>query len=250
MRYVFSLLYCVYFFITAALLFLVLCAIYPIVVLFDRRKKVLHYLTLLWGFHFVKLNPFWNCRFEGIDNLASGQNYVIVANHQSLADVFVLSGLKHHFRWVAKDSLMRVPFFGWIMRLNGDVAIKRGDIKSIKEMMSECKTWLSNNVSLLMFPEGTRSEDGNIREFRDGPFRLAVDCNVPVVPVIITGTRDVMSKSSRVFNFGAAMTVRILPPVPPQSFEGSSGKMRRFVHELMTDSLADLRNLTAQNLSA
>jgi 1-acyl-sn-glycerol-3-phosphate acyltransferase len=228
-----------YFFITAALLFLLLALLYPFALLFDRRKKLSHYMTILWGYHFVQMNPFWRCRFEGLENLKGKQNFVIVANHQSLADVFVLSGLRHHFRWVAKESLMRVPFFGWIMRLNGDVAIKRGDIKSVKVMMSQCKQWLGNRVSILMFPEGTRSEDGNIGEFRDGPFRLAVDCDVPVVPVIICGTRKVMAKRARVFDLAADMTVRVLPPVMPAEFNRSSGKMRSFVHELMKQTLAN-----------
>jgi 1-acyl-sn-glycerol-3-phosphate acyltransferase len=241
MKKILSVIYCAYFFVTAALLFIVLAILYPLVTVFDSKKKLLHYLTVLWGYHFVRLNPFWKCRFEGTENLEPGRNYVIVANHQSLADVFVLSGLRHHFRWVTKESLMRVPFFGWIMRLNGDVPIKRGDGRSIREMMARCKDWLNNNVSILMFPEGTRSEDGNIIQFRDGPFRLSVDCNVPVIPVVITGTREVISKSSRKLNFVASMRIKILPPILPATFEGSSGNMRRFVQETMSQSLMQMR---------
>lgn len=240
MAYVLSLVYCIYFFTTAAILLIALAFLYPIDLLLDQQKKFLHYLTIGWGFHFVRINPFWNCRFEGIENLKEGHNYVIVANHQSLADIFVLSGLKHHFRWVVKDSLMRIPFFGWIMRMNGDVSLKRGDIKSIKEMMSDCKKWLAKNVSILIFPEGTRSEDGIIKQFRDGPFRLSVDCDVPIVPVVIAGTRQVLAKRARVFNFAAEMTVRILPPVMPASFQGSPANMRRSVQALMTEHLAQM----------
>lgn len=240
MAYVLSFVYFVYFFTTAALLSIALAFLYPINILFDRQKKLLHYLTIGWGYHFVKLNPFWSCRFEGMENLLPGRSYVIVANHQSLADIFVLSGLKHHFRWVVKDSLMKVPFFGQIMKLNGDVAVKRGDIKSIKVMMSDCQFWLKKNVSVLIFPEGTRSEDGKISQFRDGPFRLSIDCDVPVVPVVISGTRQVLAKHALVFNFAADMTVRILPPVMPASFERSPVNMRRSVQALMTDHLAQM----------
>ncbi|CAN5638875.1 hypothetical protein BH10CYA1_BH10CYA1_13440 [soil metagenome] len=244
MAHVFSLLCFVYFFITAAIMFIVLLFMSPIVNLFDQKKRLLHFLTTRWGFHFVRLNPLWNCRFEGMDHLRTGHSYVIVANHQSLADIFVLSGLKHHFRWVTKESLMRIPFFGWIMKINGDVSIKRGDRQSIKEMMADCKQYLDQNVSILMFPEGTRSEDGHMQKFRDGSFRLSVDCGVPIVPIVITGTRDVIAKNSHLFNFRARMTVKILPPVEPASFQGNPGRMRQFVQDLMTKTLAQMEQET------
>ncbi len=236
-----SVLYCFYFFFTAALLFFFLVLIGPLVSLFDSRKSLVHYLTSLWGYHFVLLNPFWKCRIEGADNLRRGQNYVLVANHQSLADVFVLAGLRHHYKWVSKESLLRIPFFGWNMGLSGYVAIKRGDIRSIKEMMSTCKQWLARGVSIMMFPEGTRSETGQIGHFRDGSFRLSIDCNVPLIPIVITGTRDVIAKHSRSFKFGANMRIKVLPPVFPEAFMGSSGKMRDHVRQLMESTLLCMR---------
>lgn len=223
------------------MLSIVLMLLSPFTILFDRQKSILHYLTSLWGYHFVLLNPFWQCRFEGTDYLKCGQSYVIVANHQSLADVFVLSGLKHHFKWVSKDSLFRIPFFGWNMRLNEYVAVKRGNANSIREMMSSCKKWLSQGVSIMMFPEGTRSENGRMSDFRDGSFRLSLDSNVPLVPVVITGTREVLAKHSFIFNLSAKMTIKILPPILPGPFQGSPGRMRDHVHELMERTLYGLR---------
>lgn len=231
--------YC-YFFFTAALLFFALVLITPIALIFDKNRSFIHYLTNLWGYHFVKINPLWRCRIEGAEHLEQGKNYVIVANHQSLADVFVLAGLKHHFKWVSKESLLKIPFFGWNMRLNNYVALKRGDRKSIKEMMNDCKQWLKNGVSIMMFPEGTRSEDGRIGEFRDGSFKLALECNVPLVPVVITGTREVISKHSRKFNFAGEMMVMVLPPVSPSEFQGRPGQMREHVRNLMVHTLSCL----------
>lgn len=229
-----------YFFFTSALLFIALIFVTPLALIVDKDKRLLHLLTSLWGYHFVLLNPWWKCRFEGAEYLEPGKNYVLVANHQSLADVFVLAGLNHHFKWVSKDSLMRIPFFGWNMRLNDYVSIKRGDRKSIIEMMSSCKAWLQKGVSLMIFPEGTRSEDGLIGEFREGSFKLALDCQVPLVPIVISGTREIISKRSRVFCFAAKMTVRVLPPISPNKFEGSPGKMRDHVRDLMVRTLSGM----------
>lgn len=227
----------IYFFVTSALLFFSLSIITPIVVLFDRNRTLIHYLTSLWGHHFIMLNPFWKCVIEGSEHLQAGKNYVIVANHQSLADVFVLAGLKHHYKWVSKESLLKIPFFGWNMRLNNYVGLRRGDRKSIKEMMEQCKNWLTKGVSILIFPEGTRSEDGSIGDFRDGSFRLALDCNVPVVPVVISGTRHVIAKHSRTLNFSGNMQVKVLPPVVPSRFAGSPVKMREHVRNLMLETI-------------
>lgn len=92
----------------------------------------------------------------------------------------------------------------------------------------------------MMFPEGTRSEDGRIGEFRDGSFKLALDCNVPLVPVVITGTRDLIAKRSRTFNFAARMQVKVLAPVSPSNFQGSPDSMRKHVRGLMLDTLAQM----------
>ncbi|MBX9689909.1 MAG: 1-acyl-sn-glycerol-3-phosphate acyltransferase [Candidatus Obscuribacterales bacterium] len=232
--------YC-YFFVTAALLFIAQALISPLVLLFDRKKKLFHFLTSLWGYHLVKLNPFWNCSIEGAQFIEEGKSYVIVANHQSLADVFVLSGIRHNFKWVSKESLLRIPFFGWNMRLNDYIALKRGDSRSIKSMMANCKQWLSKGVSIMMFPEGTRSETGELGNFRDGSFRLALACNVPIVPIVISGTNDVISKRSLKFNFSGRMKIKVLAPVLPETFKGSTSKMRDYVHDLMENNLGLLK---------
>ena len=234
-----SFLYFCYFIITAALLFTILVFLLPFVVLFDNNKTVLHYITLLWGYHFVRLNPFWRCKIEGRQFLQGSGNCVIVANHQSIADIFVLSGLQHHFRWVAKESLMQIPFFGWIMRLNGDVALKRGDRSSIKAMILQCRQLLERGVSILMFPEGTRCENGQLGTFFAGPFRLAVDCCVPIVPVIISGTAEVLPKHAKLLRLYGDINVKILPPVLPHEFANNSTQLRAHVHELMQRTLRE-----------
>lgn len=232
-----SALYVTHFFVTSAFLFIILLILYPFELLFDRHKKLFHWLTSLWGYHFVLLNPFWKCKFEGLQHIERGQKYVMVANHQSLADIFVLSGLQHNFKWVSKESLLKIPFFGWNMKLNEYVAIERGNKTSIKKMMSACKEWLNQGVSIMMFPEGTRSDDGKMGAFRDGSFKLSHDCNVPMLPIVISGTRNIAAKHSRMFNFGADISIKILPPVWPEAYKGKTGLMKTHVHDLMESTL-------------
>src|SRR4030095_14654149 len=164
---------------------------------------------------------------------------VIVANHQSYADIIVLLLLYFPFKWVSKDSIFKVPAIGWNMRMNQYVGLARGNLASIKEMMTICRNWLKRGSSIMMFPEGTRSPDGGLQPFRDGAFRLAIDCGLPVVPIVIDGTHEILPKGEKTVRLKGDVRVKILPPVQPQDFDRSSAKMRDHVHNLMKETLAD-----------
>ncbi|HEY5944947.1 MAG TPA: lysophospholipid acyltransferase family protein [Kofleriaceae bacterium] len=113
---------------------------------------------------------------------------VVVANHASLADPFLLSHLPLDQRFVAKEELFRLPLVGWLLRLAGDIPIRRGDHASAVEMERACVRTLANGLSITIFPEGTRSKDGAMREFRNGAFRIAVAAGARILPVALHGT--------------------------------------------------------------
>src|SRR5579864_1679111 len=120
-----SAIYFFYFFSTAVALLATSIVLTPWCLLFDRNRRLLHYIASAWGYHFVLLNPRWKCRFDGRENVNQDQTYVIVANHQSIADTFILSGLSMPFKWVAKESLFRIPFFGWNMFFTQYIPVQR-----------------------------------------------------------------------------------------------------------------------------
>lgn len=221
----------------------------PYCCLFDKNRRLLSYLACVWGYHFVRLNPSWRVHFAGLANFDKNSTYIIVANHQSIVDVFVLSGLGRAFKWVSKDSLFKLPFFGWNMHLKQDIAIQRGDMSSIKAMMADCAGWLKRGESIMMFPEGTRSEDGEMIAFRDGSFRLAVQNNIPILPVVLNGTREVLPKHAKQLNLKADIEVRLLPPVYPEQCNNSVSELKRHVHSLMKGTLSDMRG-AAQSVAA
>lgn len=95
----------------------------------DKRRRLLHRIASAWGYHFVRLNRRWKCRFENKSKFKSDKTYVVVANHQSIADTFFLSGLARPFKWVSMESLFKLPFFGWNMHLTRYISIKRGDAR-------------------------------------------------------------------------------------------------------------------------
>ena len=155
---------------------------------FDRRRAVLHQFTCFWAALYTWFSPMWSVRVRGRENLKAGGPFVVVANHQSTVDIFATHRLFWHFKWVAKEAMFKVPLIGWNMRLNRYIPIRRGDRKSVVEMFSRCKEALSQGSSVIIFPEGTRSEDGNLLPFKAGAFDLARRENMPILPLVIQGT--------------------------------------------------------------
>lgn len=208
---------------------------------FDPLRRAVHYFSCWWGYHYMQINPFWRITYEGKANIDSRKTYVLAANHQSLADILLIYGLYKPFKWVSKDEILKVPFIGWNTSLNQYVTLNRSDLKSIKEMLKTCREWLNRGASVMIFPEGTRSPDGNLLSFRDGAFKLSIDCNVELVPIVIDGSLDMLAKGSKTICFKKRVKIKVLPPVDPKQFDGSSGKMRAYVHKLMSDTLVEMR---------
>ncbi len=180
----------------------------------------------------TRLSGMWRFSVEGNAPADIGNRaYVVVANHTSTADPFLLSFLPWDMRWVAKEELFRIPVTGWLLRLSGDIPLRRGDGDSVKEMMAACRATLAAGLPVMLFPEGTRSHDGKLQPFKDGAFRLAIEAQVPVLPVAIEGTRDCRPKGSLWFGRARA-TARILAPVPTRGLGQSDvGRLREAVRE-------------------
>ncbi len=241
---VLSILYISYFFITSAFLVWISAAICLLTKWSDPNRKLVHMYSCWWGFHYIQVNPFWKCTFEGLDNIEPDKTYVLVANHQSLWDIMVLYGLNKPFKWVSKESIFKIPFIGWNMAFNQYVKIVRSDLKSIKEMMATCRNWLKQGASIMIFPEGTRSETGEMQEFRDGPFKMATDCGVAVIPIVIDGTQPLLPKGSMMLKFRGTIRVKVLPAVYPSEFGGNVKQFRDHVRKLMGETLDEMRGKT------
>lgn len=161
----------------------------------------------------VRLSPIWRFTIEGdappdIDRRA----YVVVANHLSDADPFLLSFLPWDMRWLAKEVLYRIPLIGRLMRYGGDIPIARKSAAGIRQAMEEARRALDAGISIMMFPEGTRSRDGNLLPFKNGAFRLAIEAGVPILPIAIAGTEACRPKGSKWIGKASARA-RILDPI-------------------------------------
>ncbi len=189
------------------------------------------------------LCPLWHFRTEG-DAPAdiAHRAYVVVANHESAADPFLLSWLPWDMRWVAKEELFRLPILGWTFRFSGDIPLHRGDGDSVRATMEACRRSLSAGISIMMFPEGTRSKTGSLLPFKDGAFRLAIEAGVPILPIAIEGTRTCMQAGT--LRLGRAdATARVLAPIATVGATIEDvASVRDAAREQIQTALAELRD--------
>jgi 1-acyl-sn-glycerol-3-phosphate acyltransferase len=239
-RLLFSIVFWTFFVLSSAVLFLGAVVLWAVTLPFDRNLRILHLYSCFWAQLYMYVNPLWHLRVEGRDRLPWRGAAVLVANHESLGDILVLFGLYRPFKWVSKASNFNLPFIGWNMRLNRYVPLVRGDRESVGRMMAACEWWLARGVPILMFPEGTRSPDGQIKAFKDGAFQLAVKMQCPVIPVVLTGTAKTLPKHGLKLSTGANCLVRVLPPVEPAAFGGNSQAMLEHVRNLMIAEKASM----------
>jgi 1-acyl-sn-glycerol-3-phosphate acyltransferase len=180
--------------------------------------------------------PGWRFRVEGAWPPAGGP-YVVVANHQSLLDIVLLSRLPREMKWVGKEELFRIPWIGWMLRLTGDIAVRRGDSESGGEAVARAKAYLRRGMSVMIFPEGTRSRDARLLPFKKGAFRLAIDAGVPVLPIAVSGTAAGLKKGGLAVAPCDAVA-RILPPFPTEGLgQPNAGALRDRVRAAMVEAL-------------
>jgi 1-acyl-sn-glycerol-3-phosphate acyltransferase len=179
---------------------------------FDPGRYAVGYLFRRIGPVMATLNPLWRFRYEGTLPADPRRPYVVVSNHESFADILLISHLPWEMKWLSKAELFRIPVMGWMMQLAGDVPVKRGFGPSAVEAIARCREVLARRVSVMIFPEGTRSATADMLPFKDGAFRLAVDAGVPILPLAVRGTRSALPKHDWRFNRSDA-TVRVLEPV-------------------------------------
>jgi 1-acyl-sn-glycerol-3-phosphate acyltransferase len=121
---------------------------------------------------------------------------VVVSNHESNADPFLISHLPWEMKWLGKASLFKIPVVGWMMWMAGDIPVHRGDRDSATGAMARCKEWLAKGMPVMIFPEGTRSKTDELLPFKDGAFRLAIEAQADVLPLAVSGTRRALPKHS------------------------------------------------------
>jgi 1-acyl-sn-glycerol-3-phosphate acyltransferase len=193
-------------------LWIPLMAVVRLITLSDPGRYAVGYLFRRIGPVMATLNPLWRFRTSGTPPPDPRRPYVVVSNHESFADILLISHLPWEMKWLSKAELFKVPVLGWLMRLAGDVPVRRGEGRSAVEALQRCRVVLKQRVSVMIFPEGTRSPTADMLPFKDGAFRLAIDSGVPFLPLAVSGTGTALPKHGWLFGRSKA-EVRVLEPI-------------------------------------
>lgn len=219
--------------------FIFMLVLFVATVAFDRERVALHAASRFWARSIFLLNPLWRLRIEGREQIDPKAAYVITVNHQSMLDIPLMYALPRlNFKWVSKKEVYKWPLFGVVLWLHGDITVDtKGSVRKTLAFMEKGMAHLCRGTSIIIFPEGSRSRDGQIHNFKEGAFLLAREAGVPILPCVIDGGKT-FAQGWRVRR--NTFTIRILKPVPAET-----------VREMETRQLmADVRSRTVDTLQA
>ena len=218
--------------------FIALVVCYP----FDKKRVVVHRLSKWITDVVFGLPIFMKREVIGLENIDPHKAYVMVLNHNSMVDILSIYNLPLVFKWVSKKEVYRIPIVGQLLFAHGDIVINRASAKEAMQLVhTRGLEWLKKGASVSIFPEGTRSKDGEIHNFKAGAFILAKDAGVPILPIVLDGTNTLVHKGWLV-NWRNKITIRILPAIPAEEVKSRDIKdVMSQVREDMVETLAEIR---------
>ncbi len=212
----------------------------PLAILVSARLANL-YVAVNWGRMLTRLVPV-RVDIEGLERVEPDQSYVVVANHQSQLDIPVVYGYSGlDLRWIAKAEVGRIPFVAAGCRAIGHIFIDRSDPEQARAAINRAVERLKPGTGLMFFPEGTRSRSGELLPFKKGAFRVAIDQGLPVLPVTVSGTRDILPADTLRLRPGR-VRIHFHEPIPTEAMKVDQvGELRRRVHGIIEAGLASAR---------
>ena len=221
----------------SSLLFLV-----PFLFILQSRKKAIHWIEQRWGRLLLFVGGV-KTEIQGMEKIDPLRSYIIMANHQSYFDIFLLLFLPVLIRWMAKKELFNIPIFGRILRWIGAIEVDRENKSKAYLSIKQAVDKIRNGSTVLIFPEGTRSTDGKLLPFNKGGFSLAILSGAPILPITIKGSRNIMAKDSfRVFPGSAKISVHT--PVETAGLTlKNRGQLQEKIKEIFQNDLKDSSSL-------
>ncbi len=217
----------------------------PLSLLTDKNgsRRLVHWSAILWARSIIAITPVWKMRAEGLNLIDSKKAYLIVCNHQSMLDILIVAAkLPLLFKFLAKKELFDIPFLGWHMQFAKYIPVDRANRTSRHQALIDLSNWLKRGASVLFFPEGTRSLDGEIHEFRPAGFKIARDAGVEILPVVVDGTGDALPKHSWLLKKHVEFRLSVLPPVSMQGVaDDAVDTIKEQVRESMIAKLKEIR---------
>ena len=196
-------------------------AVFTMIFVPFRNAEFVHKVQQFWSRSFYRL-MFLPVAVEGLEHIQPGQSYVFVSNHQSMFDVWLIYGwLPVIFKWLMKAELRKVPFVGIACKAAGHIFVDRKNPKAAMESMEDIKKQLKDGVCTVIFPEGTRTKDGQVGRFKRGAFQIALDLKLPIIPISLSGCYDVLPKG-KPFVYRRPVRMYVGEPIDITQFENNN----------------------------
>jgi 1-acyl-sn-glycerol-3-phosphate acyltransferase len=209
---------------------------------FDSRKVLTRKYTSLWGRLYLCINPKWKILITGKEKINRSKPRVVIANHQSMIDIFILYDVYPYYAWVSKKENYYVPILGWVMYLNNYIMVDRKNPLSFPKMFADCARELKKGGSVIIFPEGTRSPNGELGRFKEGAFKVAIDNKVPIIPIVFDGTYKLLLKKGKTSKSKKEVHIHVLDEVPYEKFPFYEPvQLKEYFKNIMAEELRKIR---------
>lgn len=199
---------------------------------FDRQGSIAYQISRFWTWGILKIGGI-HLKVKGLEHLDPGRQYIFMANHQSNIDIPVLvqSLARYQLRWVAKRELLFIPLFGWAMWASKHIVVDRSNRAKAMASLRKARERIEGGISVVVFPEGTRSADGQLLPFKRGGFVLAVKTQTPIVPITINGSGTILPRGDWRIR-GGEIEVIVSEPVPLDRYH--AGNIRGLLSHVRT----------------
>ncbi|HAK46357.1 MAG TPA: hypothetical protein DCO79_10635 [Spirochaeta sp.] len=207
---------------------------------FDKNRRIIHYIGSFFSWFALFISPIFRVKITGRENIDRSRSHVMIMNHQSLLDIPLSFVLRYPCKMIAKKALSRVPFLGWELVIFGHLFVDRKSRKSQFEVIRKTETMLEDGDSLLIYPEGTRTKDGEIAEFKKGAFRSATSTGTAIMPVLLDGAYQALPKKGLIVKGVYTLHMHVMESVEVE--KGSSpAELALNCHNIMSEQLKKQR---------
>lgn len=236
-------LFSIYVYLYFSLLFLIFFGIISVVFLltlpFDRYRKAPNYTLSIMARCMMMASPGWKMEMDDIDKFDPAEPTVFVCNHQSFLDMAFIYHLPWKMKWVSKRSLTYIPVMGWLVWLTGHLTINRSSKSALKKLDNLIQP-IKDLVPVMIFPEGTRTMDGQLKTFKNGPFLLSQEHGFKLQPMVIDGGHEAMPPGSWKLNANVNFKLKVLDAIDTTDFEDMKA-LKDHTRDLMQKELNKLR---------
>ena len=227
--------YCILFLVFFIVMMVVFLFTFP----FDRYRKITNQILFVMAWCMMRPTPSWKMSIEGEDKFDPTKPTIFISNHQSFMDIPFAFQLPWNMKWVVKQSMTFIPVMGWLVKLSGQLTINRSSKSAIKKLSNLVQP-IQDLIPVMIFPEGTRSLDGEIKKFKNGAFLLAMEHGFKIQPIVIVGAHATLASGSKFFNPKAFFKMRVLESIDPTKFNSITA-LREYARKQLIDAHKDLK---------